>query len=60
MRSDKVLVVSVLAHVAQGTAGTLDQLGAGEVGRHALQDEGDASLSSHNLLDKAVVEGEAP
>lgn len=60
VRSDEVLVVRVLAHVAQGTASTLDQLGAGEVGRHAFQDEGNASLSPHNLLYKAVVEGEAP
>lgn len=60
VRRDEVLVVRVLAHVAQGAARTLDKVGAGEMRRHALEDKRDAPLSPDDLLDEAVVERETP
>ena len=60
MRRDEVLVVRVLAHIAQGAARALDEVGAGEMGRHALENKRDAPLSPDDLLDEAVVERETP
>lgn len=60
MRRDEILVVRVLAHIAQGAARALDEVGAGEMRRHALEDERDAPLPPDNLLDETVVERETP
>lgn len=56
MCSDKVLIVCVLAHVAQRPARALHHLGAGEVRRHALEDQRNTPLPPYHLLHKAVVE----
>lgn len=54
------LVLGVLAHVAEGTARALQEVGRGRVHLHAAKDDGDPAVLPDDFLEQRVVERQGP